>query len=280
MKKILSLVLAVIMCFAVATTLISCGHEHEYKTEWSSDATNHWHDCTDPDCTEPADKAAHSWDAGTVKSFVDTEYACTVCGYKKTVSANTVVSATQWTAAMDLGENYTIYAKQFYPGEGSEVFVAKRAGNLFAFISEMYEEGETEASDVSYDYGKIDGEVYYNYYPQYDQNEQFIGYRVEASSQTVQENLDEVLGEFVPEPLRDMTKYTHNTTTGYYECAEMEYYGMTIQNIKLGFKEGKLVYGWFELAIGDGEAPSIAMDITYGGATVTLPTEDQIITQN
>lgn len=280
MKKFLSLMLAVIMCFAVATTLASCGHEHEFKTDWSSDATHHWHACTDPECTESADKAEHSWDAGTVKEFPNTEYACTVCGYKKTVAATTTVSADQWTAAMNLGENYTISAEQTYPGEGKEIYVAKRAGNLFASVSEEYAEGETESSDTYTSYGKIDGEVFYNYYPQRDQNEQFVGYRIEASSETVQENIDEVLDEFVPEPLRDMTKYTHNTTTGYYECAEMEYFGMTIQNIKLGFKDGKLAYGSFELAMGDGEAPSITMDITYGGATVTLPTEDQIITQN
>ncbi len=278
MKKILSIVLAVMMCFAAVTTLVSCGHKHEYKTDWSSDATHHWHACNDAECTEPADKAEHTWDAGTEKEFPNTEYACTVCGYKKTVAATTTVSADQWTAAMDLGENYTISALQSYPGEGKEIYVVKRAGNLFSFADEMYAEGETEAIDSSCSYAKIDGEVFYNYYAQYDQSEEFIGYRVEASSETVQENIDEVLGEFVPEPLRDMTKYTHNATTGYYECAEMEYYGMTIQNIKLGFKDGKLVYGSFELAMGDGEAPSITMDITYGGATVTLPTEDQIIT--
>ncbi len=280
MKKFLSLMLAVIMCFAVATTLASCGHEHEFKTDWSSDATHHWHACTDPECTEPADKAEHTWDAGTAKEFPNTEYACTVCGYKKTVAATTTVSADQWTAAMDLGENFSIYAENVMPGDGKEVMIAKRAGNLFASVSEEYAEGETESSDTYTSYGKIDGEVFYNYYPQRDQNEQFIGYRVEASSDSVQENIDEILADFFPNDLRDMTKYTHNTTTGYYECAEAQYYGMTLQNIKVGFKDGKLVYVSFELATGASANPSISATITYGGATVTLPAEDQIITQN
>lgn len=279
MKKFLSLMLAVIMCFAVATTLASCGHEHEFKTDWSSDATHHWHACTDPECTESADKAEHSWDAGTEKEFPNTEYACTVCGYKKTVAATTTVSDEQWAAAWNFGENYTITAEQTYPGEGREVYAAKRAGNLFTTIYEMYAEGETEASDVSCDYGKIDGEVYYNYYPQYDGNEQFIGYRIEASSGTVQEAIDGVLEQFLPEVFRDKTKYTHNTTTGYYECAELEVYSVAVQNIKLGFKDGKLVYFAYGI-VDEGMTISSTANITYGGATVTLPTEDQIITQN
>lgn len=280
MKKILSITLAVLMCFVAITTLASCGHKHEYKTDWSSDATHHWHACTDAECTEPADKAEHTWDAGTAKEFPNTEYACTVCGYKKTVAATTTVSAEQWTAAMNLGENFIIYAENVMPGEGKEVMIAKRAGNLFAYVDEEYADGQTTASDVSYSYGKIDGEVFYNYRAQYDQNEQFIGYYVSADSDSVQENIDDILADFFPNDLRDMTKYTHNTTTGYYECAEAQYYGMTLQNIKVGFKDGKLVYVSFELAMGATVNPSISATITYGGATVTLPTDDQIITQS
>ena len=286
MKKILSIILAVMMCFAAVTTLASCGHKHEYKTDWSSDATHHWHACADAECTEPADKAEHTWDAGTVKSFADTEYACTVCGYTKTVAATTTVSADQWAAAMDLGENFTISAEQIYPGMGKEVYVFKRAGNLFSDVSEEYAEGETAASDTSCSYGKIDGEVYYDYYPRYEGeegSEQFVGYHVQASSDTVQENIDEVLDEFLPDVLRDMTKYTHNTTTGYYECAEMtfEMYGMpfTLQNVKLGFRDGKLVYFAYDIVNTD-MTMNTAGSITYGGASVTLPTDDQIISQS
>ena len=280
MKKILSLLLAVMMCFAVATTLISCGHEHAYKTEWSSDADNHWHDCTDPDCTEPADKAAHSWDAGTVKSFVDTEYACTVCGYKKTVSANTVVSATQWTAAMDLGENYSRDCDQKFPGTGVQVFTAKRAGNLFASSTVLFYEGQTEAANTSYNYGKIENNVFYRYTGHYSQDHELLGYHCEASEKTVQEEIDDVLAEFLPASLRDMTKYTHNTATGYYECAEAEAYSQTVQNVKLGFKDAKLVYITFGMAMDADTVLSVEMDITYGGATVTLPAADQMCNHN
>ena len=59
---------------------------HDYKEEWSSDETNHWHDCND--CDERADKAEHIF-----KWIVDKEATaaqngskheeCTVCHYKK-----------------------------------------------------------------------------------------------------------------------------------------------------------------------------------------------------
>ena len=59
---------------------------HDYKEEWSSDETNHWHDCND--CDVIADKAEHIF-----KWIVDKEATavqngskheeCTVCHYKK-----------------------------------------------------------------------------------------------------------------------------------------------------------------------------------------------------
>ena len=59
---------------------------HDYKEEWSSDETNHWHDCND--CDGRADKAEHIF-----KWIVDKEATaaqngskheeCTVCHYKK-----------------------------------------------------------------------------------------------------------------------------------------------------------------------------------------------------
>lgn len=280
MKKILSIVLAVMMCFTAALTLASCGHEHEYKADWSSDATHHWHACNDAECTEPADKAEHTWDAGTEKEFPNTEYACTVCGYKKTVAATTTVSDEQWTAAMDLGENYTINAEQVTTGQGREVSTDKRAGNLFSSESKSYAEGETEPARTYSSYGKIEGDKYYVYTPSFGVDDELLGYNYRESSQTPQEAIDENMEMCLPEILRDKTKYTHNTETGYYECAEIsfEMYDMayTVRNIKLGFKDGKLVSLAYTVEVRD-MTMNFTASITYGGATVTLPTADQII---
>ena len=47
-------------------------HTHSWATDWSKDATNHWHVCTG--CSELNDKAAHDTNG--------TDGACSVCGYK------------------------------------------------------------------------------------------------------------------------------------------------------------------------------------------------------
>lgn len=61
-------------------------HSHTYG-DWSKDATNHWHECTDPaSCTDRAgsvkDKAGHIYD-----NAADT--TCNVCGYVRTVTSQT-----------------------------------------------------------------------------------------------------------------------------------------------------------------------------------------------
>lgn len=88
-KRVLTLILAVILCVSTVLTLTSCG-EHTFKTDWSKDATHHWHACEDADCTEVSDKAEHTWDNGKETTYAtETEegvmtYTCTVCKHTKT----------------------------------------------------------------------------------------------------------------------------------------------------------------------------------------------------
>ena len=62
-------------------------HTHSYGTEWKSDSTSHWHECS---CGEKSGTAAHTWDSGTVTVQPTTDregektYTCTVCGKTKT----------------------------------------------------------------------------------------------------------------------------------------------------------------------------------------------------
>ena len=57
-------------------------HEHSYG-DWSKDGTSHWHECTDTDCPNReesiTDKASHVYTD-------DTDTACNVCGYERTVT--------------------------------------------------------------------------------------------------------------------------------------------------------------------------------------------------
>ncbi len=63
-------------------------HTHTAGTEWKTDASNHWHVCTG--CDEVMDKAAHTFDGGTITTpATETAtgvmtYKCTACGFIKT----------------------------------------------------------------------------------------------------------------------------------------------------------------------------------------------------
>ena len=50
-------------------------HTHTYSTTWSTDETNHWHECT---CGDKKDVAAHTPGAAATET---TPQTCTICGY-------------------------------------------------------------------------------------------------------------------------------------------------------------------------------------------------------
>ena len=71
-----------------------CGYErelashdvHTWSSDWSSDATNHWHACEG--CSEKSDEAAHIYDD-------DHDTTCNTCGYIRTLGDHTAASV--WT---------------------------------------------------------------------------------------------------------------------------------------------------------------------------------------
>lgn len=96
-KRIFSLILALLCCFSLIGTLLSCAgvdsdestaensqiteitegttesHTHTFSTEWTSDSDSHWHRCEDSTCPEVSDKSGHALN--------DTDL-CTECGYQ------------------------------------------------------------------------------------------------------------------------------------------------------------------------------------------------------
>ena len=94
------------------------GHTHTYGTEWKSDDTNHWKECTDTDCPNPADsvkdKAAHTlsdWiidTAATDTANGAKHKECTVCHkvletatIPATGSSHTHAYGTEWKSDAD-----------------------------------------------------------------------------------------------------------------------------------------------------------------------------------
>ena len=163
MKKILTIVIAaltVVMCFA----LVSCGHECEFKSEWSKDATHHWHDCTDEKCELVSDKAEHTWNEGVVTTPATESaegvktFTCTVCGQTKTEPvAFTGLTETEWNAAFGIGNFSNFYmnevANTIMPGMSMEVvteykFTANKAYMKMTMLGESQEETVTDQITV------------------------------------------------------------------------------------------------------------------------------------
>lgn len=138
MKKALALLLALCLCFTLGMTLVSCDeeapeHTHTFKTDWSKDATNHWHACEGEGCTEVSEKAAHTWGENN---------ACTVCGQTKTtepdpdpeVTPQITVTETEWDAMIAISkfDNVTFTTNATfisgYPYAGPHINVFKLDG--------------------------------------------------------------------------------------------------------------------------------------------------------
>ena len=143
MKKIVFLFIVVLILCAGCE--IDSLHEHKFSSEWTSNASYHWHAAT---CghDEVSAKAAHIWDSGKV-TVMPTEtvqgsyiYTCTVCGATKTVVPKTIQFET----------NCDIVIDDIIVGDGEYISapdVPKREGYKF--------EGWYSDSNFKYRYGFI-----------------------------------------------------------------------------------------------------------------------------
>ncbi len=116
MKRICSIVLALCLMLSALAAFTSCQHTCQFSTDWSKDATSHWHACTGKDCEEIADKANHTWNEGIVTTAPTQDadgvktFTCSVCGQTTTEAvAFTGISEDEWRAMThkDVFENVT-----------------------------------------------------------------------------------------------------------------------------------------------------------------------------
>ena len=96
MKRILTSILCLILVLSF-TSCAGCGKHptdpaakgHDYLDQWSTNATHHWHDCSDKTCTAQIDKAEHTWSEPTLvkeatfKEAGELKSVCTVCQRSK-----------------------------------------------------------------------------------------------------------------------------------------------------------------------------------------------------
>ncbi len=121
MKKVISALLALLMCVSIATLLVACDdHIHTFASEWTADATHHWHAATCEHTTEVSEKAEHTYGA---------DNKCTVCQKEYTSSAT--VSAQVWASTIENLRNSTnmkIDMKGDYSTERAHIIAEVDAG--------------------------------------------------------------------------------------------------------------------------------------------------------
>lgn len=96
MKKKTVVKLSLVLCLLLCMSLVACDNDvkdetHKAKSEWSSNETEHWHDCATEGCTEKFEKAAH---AGVAEITTKPSYSkpgeqkrvCSVCGYEEKIT--------------------------------------------------------------------------------------------------------------------------------------------------------------------------------------------------
>ncbi len=91
-KSLITILVVALVAILSLTALVACDNKdkHEFATEWTTDATSHWHVCTVEGHTDTDEKVAHTFDEGkiTTAATEDAEgvktFTCSVCGYTKT----------------------------------------------------------------------------------------------------------------------------------------------------------------------------------------------------
>ena len=155
MKKGLILVAFVIL--AICLSLSSCGHECEYKIEWSKDATHHWHDCADKECELVSDIAEHTWNNGiiTVLPTETTEgtkiLTCTVCGEMK----HETIAKCVYSSDLSKNDTHHWYACTIHADCGSKGDYVKHSWNSGTLTVSPTEATEGEKTFICADCGYI-----------------------------------------------------------------------------------------------------------------------------
>lgn len=157
MKKKFAFIISLVLCLVLCISLVACNNkdnngnnggnnggnanEHTAKSTWSSDETDHWHDCATEGHTDKLDKAAHTWNDGEITTpptyIADgvKTYTCTVCSEKKTES---VPKLSPKDNTITVGKIEFVYNAKSQPIDSLVT-----AGNKEGMVIEYVGDGET-----------------------------------------------------------------------------------------------------------------------------------------
>lgn len=288
MKKFVSLTMALCSVLSVGAMFAACGHDCEFATDWSKDATHHWHACVEADCEEVADKAEHTWNAGevTTPATATTKgvktYTCTACSQTKTeeFEAVTTVTAEQWAAAFNLGAKtckMRADATMEMEMAGMTISVAM-AMDFIVTDTAVYGKNvqsqtmgtETEEY-VDEFYASKEGESYF-YYEEETIEDAKVWVKTTSTAEDFADAKSEIdLTEAFPFAFANAT---YDATTKTYTVADIagnpSEYEAAYNNIKAQFVDGNLVSLSFAM-VQDGRALNYVITVSYDNVSVTLP---------
>ncbi len=281
MKKIVSMLLVVCMCLSVGLTLSACSHEHTYQTEWSKDATHHWHKCEGADCEEVIDKAEHTWNGGEITTPASKDaqgvktFTCTECGQTKTEPVEYVPATTttleNWNKAFDLGENWVIALVATHPVLEQKIEMTnKRDGNKF-YSLEIMSDSTGNVLENYEDYDEISNGVWYWIHKDPETGD-FIK---SPQSESVDVALAQRLETFLPTAIRNFSDYEYSEDLKAYvaDSIVIAQTSMEITNVAISLEDDKIVSVSYNINMGGAIIP-YSMTFTYGNAEVVLPVID------
>lgn len=261
MKKLVFLMMAACSLLSVSVMFAACGHDHEFATEWSKDVTNHWHACVgdDEECTEVADKAAHTWNAGVESTDMEATkvvktYTCTVCGQTKTEerALSTTITEEQWVDVFKFS-NKICNLQVSVNGErqqGNERVSSSVSVQYIVTETVVYSKimesitmgSQTEEYVEEENYFTKESGVYYKY-EQDEVNGEMVWVRTTKTAEDFEKakkNADMDFDADLPFTFADII---YDTTTKIYTVADIndDRYPNAYTNIKLQFIDGNLV---------------------------------------
>lgn len=290
MKKIVSLTMALCSVVSAGAMFASCGHDCEFATDWSKDATHHWHACTaESDCEEVADKAEHTWNAGEVTTHATATtkgvktYTCTACAQTKTeeFEAVTTVTAEQWAAAFNLSDDIckVSMAMTAETEQGgmtmsmamSMEYVLTETAIYGKMVESTTVNGETEESSEEAYFAK-ERDAYYEY-EQAEVNSEVLWAKKLSTAEDFADAKSEVdLTEGLPFAFANAT---YDAATKTYTVADITgnpaEYEPGYKNIKIQFADGKLLS---VICVVDQGVMDVnyVVTVSYDNVSVTLPT--------
>lgn len=300
MKRIVSMLFLVCMCLSVSVMLTACGeeHEHTYKTEWSKDATHHWHTCEGEDCTDIADKAEHTWDDGviTTEATADADgvktFTCTACGQTETealkYTVKTTVAKEEWLTLINTLYDSNLYIVMSDGTYESSVTVTadsvKRQDTIGdVSVTEYY----VNENGLAFVY-KYENNTWYKqpYMTDDDWSQGVIGGFVHYTWERVHyRNTDGIIDDMLPISLLnyDLFSYNEEVNAYYCECIEITYdftdSSDYLRNIYISFENDKLLEIQYEFCDDTEGNPIYNCSFSCAGdeLIISLPDENTVI---